>query len=510
MQLVKKIDGWLNRVTMYRLVVYELLFLLAIAGAFAWLRVLPFDPMALGFSACFLFAVCWLANRLFASLFNAPFNPESTWITALILALIISPPTLGLFDSSYLSLAFLASSAAIASKYILAIRKKHLFNPAALGVALTALCLGQTASWWVGTAAMVPFVLIAGLPIVRKIHRFDLWWAFILAFFVGVLYTAAAHSTDVLQMLSRSFLEAPVFFFSTVMLTEPMTTPPTRWWRILYGAIVGFLFLPDVHIASVFLTPELALIIGNLFVYVVSPKQKLLLVLREKVQISRDVYEFIFEPENSFSFKAGQYMEWTLPHKDPDSRSIRRYFTISSSPTEPTMRLGVKFYSPASSFKKALLSLQPGASVVASQLAGDFTLPRNVDTPLVFIAGGIGITPFRSHLRYLLDKNEKRPITVLYSNKTPADAAYWQLLEEARAKLGVKTVYAFTDKDAPLRALDVRSIDGRVIRQQVPEYLRSVFYISGPQGMVDSFKELLLALGVKRRRIKTDYFPGFA
>lgn len=494
---------------MYRLVVYELTFLLLAAGVLGFFHLLPYNPIYLGFSVVFIFCISWIVNKIFASMFDAPSNPESTWITALILVLIITPPS-SWFDAQYLPLAFWASSWAIATKYMFAIQKKHIFNPAAAGVAITSLILGLSASWWIGTLSMVPFVLFGGLLLIRKIHRFDLWWAFIGTFVLGIVFFSLDRGLNLGRTLSQSLIYAPAFFFATVMLTEPLTTPPTRFLRILYGGFVGFLFLPYVSVGSFYFTPELALIAGNVFSYLISPKYKLILKLKKAVRLSPDVYEFVFGTEQGVSYKPGQYMEWTLAHPHTDSRSVRRYFTLSSSPTEQEIKMGVKFYEPASSFKKALLNMNTGESLVASQLAGDFTLPRNKNKKLVFIAGGIGITPFRSMVQYLIDREEKRNITLLYSNKTPADAVYADLFSQAEQEIGLKTIYAFSDKGIQLPQGAVSRIDAQLIMQKIPDYMDRIFYISGPQGMVTSFKDILLYMGVKRSHIKTDYFPGFA
>ena len=507
--ILKKIDDLLNRVTMYRLAVYELVFLLVVAGILGQFGVMPYSPINIAFSAVFIFVVCWITNTIFSYFFEVPSNPESTWITALILALIITPihnwP-----DMQFLPLAFWASALAIASKYILAVRGKHVFNPAAVGVAITALVLGLSASWWVGTPSMVPFVLVGGLLLVRKIHRFDLFWAFIGMFTLGMIYFAFDQSLDLVRSLEQSLLYAPAFFFATVMLTEPATTPPTRRWRMLYGALVGFLFLPNVSVGSFYFTPELALLAGNVFAYFTSPKYKLQLKLKDTRRLSPDVYEFAFTTNRPVHFEPGQYLEWTLAHAHPDSRSVRRYFTLASSPREREMKLGVKIYEPKSSFKKALLSMQRGDLLVAAQLAGDFTLPRDKNKKLVFIAGGIGITPFRSMLQHLLDVRQKRDITLFYSNKTPADAVYRDVFDRARQELGIKTVYAFTAKNMPLPPGSIRAIDAAAIAHEVPDYRDRTFYISGPQAMVTAFRSILLEMGVGRAYIKTDYFPGFA
>src|SRR5581483_6853564 len=178
------IDTQLNRVTMYRLVLYYLIALLAVAVGLAFLGVLPFDPYALVFSIGFLVAACSLTNWVFSRAFGVPANAESANLTALILALIITPL------HSYGDLWFLgwAGVLAMASKYILAIHRRHIFNPAAFAIALTYLILNQDASWWVGSAPMLPFVVLGGILLVRKLQRFDL----VLAFLLGALATVLA------------------------------------------------------------------------------------------------------------------------------------------------------------------------------------------------------------------------------------------------------------------------------------------------------------------------------
>jgi len=292
------------------------------------------------------------------------------------------------------------------------------------------------------------------------------------------------------------------------MLTEPLTAPTTRWPRIAFAAIVGFLFAPNIHIGSFYFTPELALLAGNLFAYAVSPKGRFVLTLERIEQTAVDSYDFIFRSQRKLAFQAGQYLEWTLGLDRPDNRGNRRYFTVASSPTEQSVRLGVKFYRQSSAFKQALGGMKPGATIHASQLAGDFTLPSDPNTKIAFLAGGIGITPFRSMLQYLIDRKEVRPIVVLYGTEGQDDIAYRDVLGRARRELGIKTFLAVA-KGAE-RGQYPGYIDARLVRLTMPDYLERTFYISGPQVMVKALRGKLLAMGVRRSRIKVDYFPGFA
>lgn len=503
---MKLIDNFLNKITMYRLVLYYLITLFGIAVLFGIFGIISYNPANLAFSTLIILATSWAANALFARVFGADPNVESVYITALILALIISPiaPT----DSAGMGFLIFASIWAMGSKYLFAFGNKHIFNPAAFGVALAAFMLDQGATWWIsGTTALLPFVIAGGLLITHKIHRFDLVWSFMIATFATILFTSPAGAgMTIIQTLLHSALP----FLALVMLTEPLTMPPSRGWRIIYGAIVGILFAPNIHFGSFYFSPELALLAGNLFVFFVSPKRRDILTLVEKRELADNTFEFVFEPDYPLDFRPGQYIEWTLGHRFSDDRGNRRYFTIASAPTEKVVRLGVKFYKPASTFKRALWAMQKGDTLSVSHPAGDFVLPKNPQKKLAFIAGGIGITPFSSMVQQLISTNDPRTITLLYSNKTVSEIAYKNIFDTAARMIGMKTVYALTNEPSPVPGTVNGKIDASLIAREIPDYRERIFYISGPHSMIEAFEDILIEMGVPRLHIKTDYFPGFA
>ncbi len=502
------VDNFLNKITMYRLVLYYLTGLFLIALVFSIFGILPYAPLALIYSLVALLVVCVLTNMLFARVFSVEANVESTYITVFILALIITP--IAISDIHGGLFLIWAGVIAMASKFIFAIDRKHIFNPAAFAVAITAVTIGKSASWWIGgNIPMFLFVVVGGVLVVRKIRHVDLLVAFFTAALVSVALFARA-GVDPLLSIQKALLHSPIFFLAFVMLTEPLTTPPTRKLRILYAGLVGILYSPAVHLASIYSTPELALLVGNIFSYCVSPKGKLLLRLKEINTIAFGTQEYVFDAPLIPQFKPGQYMEWTLGQPHIDSRGNRRFFTLASSPTERVIRLGVRMYLNASTFKSTLSTLKPGDTLVAGQLSGDFVLPHDARKKLVFIAGGIGVTPYRSMIKYLLDKNEKRSITLLYSNKTKEEIAYKELFDEAVVKLGMKSVYTITDSMSPDWGGRTGFITRAMIEEEVPDHLESIFYISGPQAMVTTFVKILTEMGIPKSHIKTDFFPGFA
>lgn len=504
---MRLIDDLLNQITTYRLVLYYLIFLVLIAGFLSFFGLLPFKPLALLVSVLLLVLVCYFSNRLLALIFHAPVNIESSYITALILALIITPAE-SLFDFIFL---FAAAAIAMAGKYIFFWNRKHIFNPAAAAVVTTSLTIGGYPSWWVGTALMVPFLAL-GILVVRKIKRFEEVFSFFGASILTSFFVTLSHGNDPLLVLKNSFLYSPILFFACIMLVEPQSSPTRRNLQILYGLIVGVLFSSQLKLAGFYITPEVALLAGNLFAYLFGMKSRLALKLKQKKNMDSNILDFTFTKPQNFHFSPGQYLEWTLAQKKADSRGNRRYFTIASSPTEDTLRIGVRFDTNGSSFKRGLSSLSKNGEIVAGQLGGDFVLPKDVGRKLVFIAGGIGVTPYRSIIKYLTDKNEKRDIVLFYINKREDDIVYKNIFDDAEKKLGLRTIYILTDKEAVPKNWKGRRgrIDQDIIKQEIPDFSVRTFYLSGPHAMVESYKKVLAEMKIPSSQIATDYFPGYS
>ncbi|HET8842622.1 MAG TPA: oxidoreductase, partial [Ktedonobacteraceae bacterium] len=251
---MKQIDYLLDRVTMYRLVLYLLLALLGIATLLAFFHLLHFPPLALVASSIFLMIICWAMNTIFAFVLKVPINVESAFITALILALMLDPTQTpgGLLFPGWVAIL------AMSSKYLLAIRKKHLFNPAAIAVVVTAFAMGGTASWWIGTTYMLPVVLLGGWLMTRKLRQEDMVLLFCVAALLTTCLLSIFQGKAIAGELSQLLLQSPLFFFASIMLTEPLTAPPTRNLRRWYALLTGVLFVPLLHFGSFYLTPELA------------------------------------------------------------------------------------------------------------------------------------------------------------------------------------------------------------------------------------------------------------
>ncbi len=499
--MFRTVDKILNVVTMYRLVLYGLSFLALYALGASFFGFLHYSTFGLLVSLIVILTTSVGTNYLCAALFRVSPNVESQYITAFILFFILFPPHA--LDEYAVTIS--VAALAMASKYVLAYKRVHIVNPAAIALVVIDVLGRGEAFWWVGSAVMFVPMLIVGFLIVQKMQRWSVIFTFFaVSFFMTALY-GVFRDASVQQLAVSYLLSGPALFFASVMLTEPATMPVSRRKQIIYGVIVGLLYGSQFAWGPFYTTPELALVFGNLFAYAVSTRFQLKLILKEKRQLATNLYEFVFFNSEKIAFVSGQYLEWTLPHTPSDTRGIRRYFTIASSPTEKELRLGVRIGTEnLSTFKTALYAMKEGGQLFASSLGGAFTLPKDTKEKLLFIAGGIGVTPFRSQLKYLKDTNEKRDVILLYTAKKTEEFAYRDIFDDL-ASVGVKVVYVSDDGEGVVKG----PLTKELLKEYAPDFADRIAYISGPHGMVTSFEDILASLGVPRAHIKTDFFPGF-
>ena len=257
----------LRRILTYRLTLYYLAAILIAALGLSAAGLVHQPVLNLGFSAIVSLGVCLGVNWAFATVFGADSNWESVAISAIIITLIITPIAPGdLAGAGFLAL---VCAWAMASKYLIAIRKTHLFNPACFGAVLAGVGLHRTVSWWVGdNAVLLPVILLGGVLILARLRYFEMVAGFA-AVVLGISIAEGnlASLAGVGRSLSGMGIHSMFCFFGMVMLTEPRTAPLGRWRRVGYGALVGLLFSPFAHIGTYYFTPESALVCGNLFTF---------------------------------------------------------------------------------------------------------------------------------------------------------------------------------------------------------------------------------------------------
>jgi ferredoxin-NADP reductase len=218
------------------------------------------------------------------------------------------------------------------------------------------------------------------------------------------------------------------------------------------------------------------------------------LKLVKKQPVAKNAVIFWFEPNIPVHYVAGQYIELSIPHPRPDSRKTKRWFTLSSSPTEDLLAITTKL-DPLrkSSFKNALNNLEMGSIVPALPPMGDFVLPKDAALPIIFVAGGIGITPYRSILKYLSDSGQKRNIRLIYIVKDQSEVAFEDIITAANIK--------FTKHFGRLKAEDILNYTGDIKNQAI--------YISGPERMVEALQKGLISSGISEIQIRTDFFHNY-
>jgi len=215
---------------------------------------------------------------------------------------------------------------------------------------------------------------------------------------------------------------------------------------------------------------------------------------------------FWFQPEKPVRCTAGQFIELTLKHENPDDRGGKRWFTLSSAPGHDLVSITTRYAGDdrSSSFKKALFGMQPGAELVMSEPMGDFVLPKDAVTPLIFVAGGIGLTPFHSMFLHLAETHEQRDIRFLYSVHSEDDIIFQDAFEAA----GIHATIVVENPSGSWGGERGRITPEMILGLTEPSS-ESLVYVSGPEPMIEALAQGLHVAGIPKRRLVTDYFPGY-
>jgi ferredoxin-NADP reductase len=219
-----------------------------------------------------------------------------------------------------------------------------------------------------------------------------------------------------------------------------------------------------------------------------------------------NIRTFFFKTEKPAYYTAGQYTELTLPHGHPDDRGIKRWFTLSSPPAGEFLTITTKFANKdGSSFKKALRHLKPGTEVHMAEPMGDFVLPKLIQTPLVFVAGGIGLTPFHSMFEWLASTNESRPIKFLYGVCSEDEIIFQETFDKA----GIEPTIVVSEPSPPWGGERGRLTAELILGLEKPSD-DTLVYLSGPEPMVQALAKDLHQAGLGKRQIVSDEFPNYS
>lgn len=220
-----------------------------------------------------------------------------------------------------------------------------------------------------------------------------------------------------------------------------------------------------------------------------------------------------FEKPHKFKFLPGQYLYLTIPEVlGKDSRGPTREFTISGSPTEEYLRITSRIRD-ESTFKQFLKVVKPGTVLMADGPSGTFILDEYEKGTHVLIAGGIGVTPFRSYIKYNIDKRlTDIKLHLIYSNSIPEEIAFREELQEwdknypnIEVTMTVTKPEESTEKWTRLTG----RIDENLLKSKILNLKSVTFWLCGPPGLVNAMEKVLGGMKITADRIRTEKFTGY-
>jgi ferredoxin-NADP reductase len=232
--------------------------------------------------------------------------------------------------------------------------------------------------------------------------------------------------------------------------------------------------------------------------------------LKDRKEVAEGTMAFRFEKPSGWTFKAGQYLDMTLlDPSETDSEGNVRSFTIASAPHEETLMVATRMRDTA--FKRVLRTMPFGTAVKIEGPSGDLILKKD-SRAAIFLAGGIGITPFRSIVHWAAKEKLPNRIVLFYSNRRPEDAPFLaelQSLERDNPKYKVVASMTEMEKSHQPWNGETGLIDREMLARHVKGAALPIYYIAGPPAMVNSLHEMLNKAGVKKNDIRAEEFTGY-
>lgn len=229
------------------------------------------------------------------------------------------------------------------------------------------------------------------------------------------------------------------------------------------------------------------------------------LELVKKVKEAKDTKSFFWKPKDAIDFKPGQYYYYTLSKLSyPDDRGPTRHFTIANSPTESGLIFFTTRIRDESGYKKTLDELPIGSVIDGEGPQGTFIFDSSYKNN-VFLAGGIGITPFRCFIKYNIDLKLNIPVHLIFSN-SGSEFVYKKELDLWQKNHNfLKIDYFDSIKEGHLDGLKIK----KTMKKDVFNIIDSTPWLVGPPAFVSGVEDVLEQMGVKFDRILTEKFTGY-
>ncbi len=231
--------------------------------------------------------------------------------------------------------------------------------------------------------------------------------------------------------------------------------------------------------------------------------------LVRKQTIAEGTMAFFIEKPEGFTFRAGQFFDIILDAKPGAEKSTHVHgFSFASAPYEPYLAAATRMRD--TPFKNAIRDVPDGSDIKIEAVWGDFTLRKNPSMPVVFIIGGIGITPVRSMVAQATHDKTDHKLTLLFSNRTAAYAPFVDDLRKFQAENpNFRFVQTYSQETSSDPAIEHGYVTGDMIKRHVPDLSAPLYYLSGPAGMVRAMRELLVDIDVDEDNIRTEEFEGY-
>jgi ferredoxin-NADP reductase len=233
--------------------------------------------------------------------------------------------------------------------------------------------------------------------------------------------------------------------------------------------------------------------------------------LLNRVEVAEGTIAFHFEKPTGFDFKPGQSADLTLPNPpETDAEGNVRTFSIASAPFEDQLMFATRMRDTA--FKRSLKKMPLGTVVKMDSAMGSFTLHKNSAKPAVFLAGGIGVTPFSSMVRQVDHDRAPHKLYLFYSNRRPEDAPFVEVLQNLE-KTNPQFRFIATMTEMRRSKKTWNGETGRIDQEMLSKYLNElrgpIYYVAGPPALVSGMRKMLVASGVDEDDIRSDEFSGY-
>jgi ferredoxin-NADP reductase len=228
-------------------------------------------------------------------------------------------------------------------------------------------------------------------------------------------------------------------------------------------------------------------------------------------QIAEGTRAFYLERPKDFSYEAGQTIDLTLIDPvDMDAEGPVRTFSLVSAPHEKDLAFATRIRDTA--FKRTIAAAKAGLEISWDGPYGSFTLHKNASKPAVFLAGGIGITPFISMIKHAVHENLPHEIYLFHSNNRPEDSPFFDELksiEQSASHFHFIPTMTAMDKSSRDWNGATGFITSDMIQRNVGDLSKPIYYLAGPPAFVTAMRTMLKNAGADEDNIKFEEFPGY-